>query len=216
MHWTLFAQPGWTVSTCATSRCKLSGGGDYVLLVSPDAKDVTVIVETFLHSASQCIRQDPPDWKVVPSQIVTVALPASITEGRDAMRVLDLWRSCTGWRYPADDDSFMVKQAPVPVDETGQVTFIAEVNCYYTLTTIKGVTKPLLPSAVAADPRPAFFPLPFTEDFEGATAGGEAPFFGDQEGKWETVHAGGGRSGKASQQQLGLKPWPILEPQCND
>ena len=44
----------------------------------------------------------------------------------------------------------------------------------------------------------------------------QAPYFGDQEGKWETVPAGGGRAGKASQQQLKLEPWPILEPQCND
>jgi hypothetical protein len=56
--------------------------------------------------------------------------------------------------------------------------------------------------------RPAFFPLPYKEDFEGVPVGGEAAYFGDQSGKWETVAARGGRSGKASQQQLqaGL-PW---------
>ena len=65
--------------------------------------------------------------------------------------------------------------------------------------------------------RPAAFPLPYKEDFEGRTVGSEAPFFGDQEGKWETVSAGAGRAGLASQQQLPAnKPWPILEPQCNN
>jgi hypothetical protein len=50
----------------------------------------------------------------------------------------------------------------------GDVTFVAEVNCYYTLTTITGVVKPsVVPSMAAEDPRPAFFPLPFSEDFEG-------------------------------------------------
>jgi hypothetical protein len=53
-------------------------------------------------------------------------------------------------------------------------------------------------------------------DVTGVTAGGEAPYFGDQEGKWETVPAKAGRAGMASQQQLPLAPWPILEPQCND
>jgi galactosylceramidase len=53
----LFAQPGWTVARCATLRCKLAGGGDYAVLVSPDGRDLTVVVETFLHSASTCIRQ---------------------------------------------------------------------------------------------------------------------------------------------------------------
>ena len=110
-----------------------------------------------------------------------------------------------------------MKQAPLAVNASGHVSFVADVNCYYTITTVSGVSKPVLPAAkTVQDPRPAFFPLPFTEDFEGITAGGEAPYFGDQEGKWETVPAGGGRAGKASQQQLKLEPWPILEPQCND
>ena len=218
MHWTLFAKPGWAVQTCATLRCKLAGGGDYAVLVSPDGQDMTVVVETFLHSASHCVRQDPPDWKVLPRQTVTIALPAGVlgaeSDHSSGLKALAVWRSCTGWRYPANDDSFMVKQAPVPVSSSGHITFTAEVNCYYTLTTVAGVTKPSLPAH--HDPRPAFFPLPFTEDFEGETAGSEAPYFGDQEGKWETVPAGGGRSGMASQQQLKLAPWPILEPQCND
>ena len=41
--------------------------------------------------------------------------------------------------------------------------------------------------------------------------GAEAPFFGDQMGKWETVAAGGGRTGNVSRQQLGQPFWPI----CN-
>jgi hypothetical protein len=220
MHWTLFAQPGWVVATCSTVQCKLAGGGDYAVLVSPDRRDVTVIIETFLHSNSRCIRQDPPDWSVV-RQTVTIALPAGFGQAHRDGGVapsLNVWKSCTGWRYPANDDSYLIKQAPLEVSSTGQVQLVAEVNCYYTLTTVTGVVKPSLPLARAEeDPRPAFFPLPFSEDFEGVTAGGEAPFFGDQEGKWETVPAGGGRSGQASQQQLrALKPWPILEPQCND
>ena len=105
--------------------------------VSPSGRDVTVIIETFLHSASQCIRQDPPDWTVSAQQTVTVALPAASTSGPGSPTSLDVWRSCTGWRYPADDDSYMLKQAPVPVSESGHVTLVADVNCYYTLTTRK-------------------------------------------------------------------------------
>jgi hypothetical protein len=86
---------------------------------------------------------------------------------------LDVWRSCTGWRYPADDDSYMIKEEPVVVSSSGHATFVADVNCYYTLTTRTGVTKPVLPTTRAQDPRPAFFPLPFSEDFEGVTVGGE-------------------------------------------
>ena len=68
-------------------------------------------VETFLHSASQCIRQDPPDW-TVSQQTVDIALPTHSGPDEDVTEhaTLDVWRSCTGWRYPADDDSYMIKQ----------------------------------------------------------------------------------------------------------
>ena len=78
----------------------------------------------------------------------------------------------------------------------------------YTFTTIGGVTKPPVP---ATTPHSAAFPLPYEEDFDGMLVGAEAPYFGDQMGKFETVAAGGGRSGNASRQQLPLGAWPI----CN-
>jgi hypothetical protein len=106
----------------------------------------------------------------------------------------------------------MIKMAEgLDVSTSGSVTFTARADCCYTITTRKGVVKPGVPVATA---KSAAFPLPYSENFEGKTSGSEAPFFGDQEGKWETVPAGGGRSGSASQQQLSA--WPIIEPQCND
>ena len=197
----------------------LHAGGNYALLSSPDGKDVTLVVETFTHATSKCVRNDPTDWTVAQQQTVTVNLPAAaLTMAVATPTTLDVWRSCTGWRYPANDDGYMERLDPIMVSAAGAVTFTADRDCYYTLTTVKGAVKPSLPtsSAAAGNPRPAFFPLPYSEDFEGVTAGGEAPYFGDQEGKWETVPAGGGRQGKASQQQLKVEPWPILEPQCND
>ena len=117
----------------------------------------------------------------------------------------------------------MIQLENVAVSSSGGVSFLADRDCYYTLTTITGRSKPTIPpmggkveAGVASGPRSAAFPLPYHENFEGATVGSEAPYFGDQEGKWETVAAGGGREGMASQQQLPLAPWPILEPQCND
>ena len=87
MHWTLFAEPGWTVATCATPRCKLNGGGDYAVLVSPDGRDVTVIVETFLHSASQCIRQAGTGRFSIVSLSIDRVLPhAAVIHGRRRSR----------------------------------------------------------------------------------------------------------------------------------
>ena len=217
MHWTLFTQPGWSILACATPQCALAGGGNFASLASPAGHDATIIVETFTHAASQCIRNDPPDWTVAPTQSATFVLPAAAAAAADH---LEVWRSCSSWRYPADDDAYMQRLADLPV-ANGSVTLVADRNCCYTLTTLCGRTKPKLPPPAAGggggNSPAAAFPLPYREDFEGRTVGSEAPFFGDQQGKWQTVPAGGGRPGMASAQQLPLgAPWPILEPQCND
>lgn len=206
MHWTLFTDPGWRILSCITPQCRLEGGGSYAVLQGNG--HTSIIVETFLHSASKCIRCDPPDWEVAPNQTVTISLPGNEME---ASTTLQLWRSCTSWRYPADDDAYLMRVGDV-VSVNSTVTFSAAVNCYYTLTTVLNRTKPALPQSSPSTK----FPLPYFEHFEGTTVGAEAPYFGDQSGKWETVRAGGARGGLASQQQLSLAPWPILEPQCND
>ena len=241
MHWTLFTEPGWNILQCATPQCTLAAGGNYAAVASPSYSDITIIVETFQHETSQCVRHDPTNFPpIAPSQTVTIVLPTALPSISGPKR-FEVFRSCAGWRYPADDDDYMVKLADivaVPVAGGGSynLTFTAVRDCYYTVTTVAGRVKPPLPlpppppppppslvgpgSVKTAgmgglDARPAAFPLPYTEDFEGRTAGSEAPFFGDQQGKWETVPAGGGRAGMASQQQLRLAPWPIIEPQCN-
>lgn len=213
MHWTLFTKPGWAIASCTDGigGCKLSGGGHYAIAYS--GADVTIVVEAFTPNASRCIRHDPPDWDVKPQQTATFTLPLS----SDAAAHLEVWRSCSSWRYPADSDSYMQRQKdlPVVVGAGGEraVTLTVDRNCYYTLTTLRGREKPKVPAKIA--PSKAF-PLPFKETFEGPTSGGEAPFFGDQQGKWETVPAGGGRGGHASEQVLRDRaPWPIIEPQCN-
>ena len=222
MHWTLFTEPaGWGILPCpaplngSVANCALQGGGNFAVVASE--ADVTVVIETFEHNASQCVRQDPPGpWAVAGVQAVTIALPAGlVSAGGAAARSMDVWRSCTGWRYPADDDSYMQKLAPLVVLADGTVTLEGvRKNCVFTVTTVLGRSKPKLPTTSSSPP--AAFPLPYRDDFDGQTVGGEAPFFGDQEGKWETVAAGAGRSGMATQQQLPLaSPWPILEPQCN-
>lgn len=104
MHWTLFTDPGWRILGCVTPQCQLSGGGNYAVLQGPrysarprtcgstlhlhsqrlthhlgTRSDITIIVETFLHSMSKCIRCDPPDWTVrAPRIIMTDTLKSNI------------------------------------------------------------------------------------------------------------------------------------------
>ena len=118
---------------------------------------------------------------------------------------MHVWRSCTSWEYPAAADGWFERQEDVAVSN-GSLDITIQADCYYTITTVGGVTKPALSFAI---PHSVGFPLPYFEDFEGHEVGAEAPYFGDQMGKWETVAAGGNRTGLVSRQQLGLQPWPI-------
>ena len=82
-HWTLFAQPGWSLLPCpaynsSSSNCMLPGGGNYAALTSPDGtrtnadekKDFTMVLETLTHGASMCFRNDPHgDWPVATNQV---------------------------------------------------------------------------------------------------------------------------------------------------
>jgi hypothetical protein len=76
----------------------------------------------------------------------------------NAPNELEVWRSCTGWRYPADDDSYMVKLANIPISTAGNITFTAARDCYYTLTTVTGRSKPKVPTAGTTSARQVAIP----------------------------------------------------------
>ena len=155
-------------------------------------------------SACEYSRCDPPDWAVAETQTVDFQLQAV-----DPLPAkVHAWRSCSGWEYPAADDGWFEQQPDVTVASSGALQVEVRADCMYTFTTIAGVTKPAVPAVV---PHSASFPLPYADDFDGMTVGAEAPFFGDQMGKFETMPAGSGRSGNVSRQQLPLGDWPI----CN-
>ena len=208
MHWTRFIKPGWKALPCddasvPTGRCALAGGGNYAAMASPDSHDIAIVVHAFRHNTSKCIRCDPPDWNVAETQTVSFQLQIDPLPEK-----VHVWRSCSGWEYPAAGDGWFEQQPDATVASSGALQVEIHADCMYTFSTIAGVTKPAVPAAV---PHSASFPLPYAEDFDGMQVGAEAPFFGDQMGKFETMPAGGGRSGNVSRQQLPLGGWPI----CN-
>jgi galactosylceramidase len=192
MHLTRFVKPGWRLLPCTdkaapTGRCALQGGGNYAALASPDSSSFAIIAHAFRHDTSQCIRKDPPDWHVAATQSVSFHL-----HGVEPSSKVHVWRSCTGWDYPSANDGWFEQQPDTTVSVDGKLTVSIEVNCMYTFTNVGGVTKPSVPIGV---PGSAAFPLPYSDDFDGLEVGAEAPFFGDQMGKFEIVAASGGRSG---------------------
>lgn len=110
-----------------------------------------------------------------------------------------------------DSDHFIMTDVIVPVDGKYSVTF--EPGCVYTITNTTGQGKgEAKPRAKIDD----MMELPYAEDFEGYGTGKLARYFCDLNGGFETVKAGGGRSGMAYRQMVTQKPisWtnPVLDP----
>ena len=109
-HTTQFIQPGWKYlggNACAL----LPGGGSRVAALSPDGKDLSIVVETMDATAKQSLTFD--------------------IKGVSCER-LHFWRSNEKEQFVHADD--------VAVKD-GTATFEAEPNCLYSLTTTTGQTK---------------------------------------------------------------------------
>jgi hypothetical protein len=57
------------------------------------AEEFAIVVHAFRHNTSRCIRCDPPDWHVEPTQRVTFKLAGLM---QPLPKQVEVWRSCTG------------------------------------------------------------------------------------------------------------------------
>jgi galactosylceramidase len=78
-HTTQFVEPGWRYLLNNTGSGFLPQGGSYVTLISPDEKDLSIIIETMNSTNSQCVRMNP-NWNwTVEAQTVTFKLTGSFS-----------------------------------------------------------------------------------------------------------------------------------------
>jgi galactosylceramidase len=116
-HITQFAQPGWQFVDNASGA--LSGGGDYVTLLSPNKGDFSVVADTYGATATQQV-----------TFTLAGLSPASV----------NVWRS--------DANAQFQKQAAVPVSN-GSFTVSMTQNAIYSITTTSGQTKGVAPTSPA-------------------------------------------------------------------
>lgn len=121
-HITQFAQPGWHFVDSASGT--LSGGGDYVTLISPSKADFSIVADTNGAGATQQV---------------------TFTLAGFSAASVNVWRSDAAAQFQ--------KQAAVPVSN-GSFTVSMEQNAIYSITTTSGQTRGSAPAAPAASAFP--------------------------------------------------------------
>ncbi|XP_041369448.1 galactocerebrosidase-like isoform X3 [Gigantopelta aegis] len=192
-HTTQFTQIGWTYLRHGSGVGMFDLGGSYVSLVSPDGKDLSIIIETMSHNHSVCIRPALPPY-TVDEQTVILNLKGSFAN----IQELNVWYSKL--RFDGGESVYMEKLSPLKV-RNGRVELTLGIDELFTLTTLitghRGDYGP--------PPPPAQFTLPFEEDFEDYEDNAEPLLLAMQSGSFEVVPGDKGH-GKVMRQMVLERP----------
>ncbi|KAK6174597.1 hypothetical protein SNE40_017840 [Patella caerulea] len=194
-HTTQFTSVGWKYLRHGSGVGKLNGGGSYVALISPDGKDFTIVIETFSHDHSICIRPPLPKYTVSPQQIM-IDLKGSFA----GVTQLNTWYSKPSYSTGVED-IFFLKKAPLALTN-GQGQLDIGVDEVWTLTTINTGVKGSFPPPPAS----AEFPLPYSDDFESYMDSQEPSNLAQQTGSYEVFNSTSGDHGKIMRQVVTEQP----------
>ncbi|WP_051367868.1 ricin-type beta-trefoil lectin domain protein [Hamadaea tsunoensis] len=166
-HTTQFSAPGWRYLDSSTGY--LGGNranGSFVTLKSPNNTDYSTVIETMDASAAQTL---------------DFTLTGGLSTGTAHVWATNLNAN--------DSASFLVHAADL-TPSGGRYSLTVQPGYLYTITTTTGQGK-----GTATGPSPANLGLPYTDDFDGATAGHEARYLMDMQGAFEAATCGAGRAG---------------------
>jgi hypothetical protein len=175
---TQFTQPGWQYIDGASSY--LGGdraNGSYVTLKSPNSSDFSTIIETVDATASQ-------------------TASFQLTGGLNP-KVLHVWSTNLNSSNP--NDYFVHQQDIKP--RHGAYSLTLQPGYVYSITTTTGQGK-----GRVASPPPATLGLPYADNFDSYSTGQEARYLSDQNGSFEIVSCGSGRSGHCVRQMSPTAP----------
>ncbi|XP_071090488.1 galactocerebrosidase-like [Haliotis cracherodii] len=177
-HTTQFTEIGWHYLAHGSGVGNFSGGGSYVSLVSPDGKNLTIVIETMSHDHSVCTRP-PLSPYTVSQQNVTLVLKGSFRN----ITTLNVWR--TRFQYGGKASTVFRKLRPVKV-RRNRVKLQLLPDEVYTLTTMPTGNKGSFPS----EPTQGDFPFIYLENFEGYSQNSEPFTFAQQMGSFEVIYTG--------------------------
>ncbi|XP_067656744.1 galactocerebrosidase-like isoform X2 [Haliotis asinina] len=192
-HTTQFTEIGWKYLRHGAGVGKLETGGSYVGLVSPDEKDLTIVIETMTHDHSLCIRPALPPYNVT-AATVEIEFKGSFA----ALTSLNVWYSKPS--YGSEADVFFMKRNKLSI-VNGKASLKVNPDEIYTLTTLEVGQK----GSFDTPPPPSKpFPLPYTENFEGYEVFMEPYDLAQQMGVFEVAQ--GDASNKVMRQKVLAQP----------
>jgi hypothetical protein len=155
----------------------LGGSGSYVTLKSPNGSDWSSIIETTQASAAQTV-----------SYTITGGLSAG---------TVHVWTT----NVNSSDPSTWFAHSTDITPSNGSFSLTLQPGYVYSLTTTTGQGK-----GTAASPGQGSLSLPYSDNFDGDTAGQQPRYLSQVQGAFEVGPCAGGRSGQCVQQQAPVRP----------
>src|SRR5215472_15261905 len=175
---TQFTAPGWTYINSASGYLQGSrGDGSYVTLKSPNGSDWSSIIETMDATAAQT---------------VTSPVTGGLSTG-----TVHVWTTKVS---SASSSNWFVHSSDI-TPSGGSFSLTVQPGYVYSITTTTGQGK-----GTGASPAQGTLALPYSDNFDGDTAGQQPRYLAQQQGAFEVEPCAGGRSGQCLQQQAGVKP----------
>jgi galactosylceramidase len=178
-HTTQFTKPGWMYLAHGSGVGKLPSGGSYVTLIPPgDNKngDFSLIVETFTHDHSICIRPGLPAYTVTPQNVTFI-----LTGGLAATKPLYVWKT----HLLQNEANTYFMQLPSITPQNGRFSLELDLDSVVTVSTLNGRKGSHPPPPAATR-----FPDTYSDDFEKYAFDSEADYFMDQTGVFEIYKSG--------------------------
>jgi hypothetical protein len=184
---TQFTAPGWQYLDSSSGYIGGNrGNGSYVSLRSTNRSDYSTVIETMDAGSAQ-------------------TLNFNVTGGLSTGTV-HVWSTDVTSGNRAD---YLVHSADI-TPTGGSFSLTVQPGHVYTVTTTTGQGK-----GTAAGPASAAMSLPYSDSFDGYTAGTEAKYLMDWQGSFEVAACGGGRGGECVRQMSAQAPitWdPLTDP----
>ena len=175
---TQFTAPGWQYLDSASGY--LDGNrnnGSYVSLKSPNGSDYSTIIETM---------------DATGPQTVTFTVAGGLSQG-----TVHVWSTNVRSNNPS---THFVRGADV-TPAGGGFSLTVQPGYVYSITTTTGQGK-----GTATSPAQRTLPLPYSDSFDGYPLAGQAKYLMDQQGSFEVVACGAGRSGRCVRQMSEQAP----------